>query len=86
MTGSIMLGLITALPGLAASVTAASPETFFSCVHKEDLPGLIKAWDEAVQGEKEYDQIFRIMRRQLIHLSVVLLGFHSGAGRRRSAL
>lgn len=62
MTGTIMLGLITALPGLAASVTAASPETFFSCVHKEDLPGLIKAWDEAVQGEKEYDQIFRIMR------------------------
>ncbi|QDT78510.1 Sensory/regulatory protein RpfC [Gimesia maris] len=44
------------------NTTSASPETFFSCVYKEDLPGLIKAWDEAVQGEKEYDQIFRIVR------------------------
>ena len=44
------------------NTTPASPETFFSCVHREDLPGLTKAWEKAIQGEQEYDQIFRVVR------------------------
>ncbi len=44
------------------NTTPASPETFFSCVHREDLPGLTKAWENAIQGEQEYDQIFRVVR------------------------
>ncbi|WP_187782225.1 CheR family methyltransferase [Gimesia chilikensis] len=42
--------------------TRACPETFFSCVHEDDLPGLQRAWGDAIQGDKHYDTTFRIIR------------------------
>ncbi|KAA0131449.1 PAS domain-containing protein [Gimesia chilikensis] len=42
--------------------TTACPETFFSCVHEDDLPGLQQAWGDAISGVKHYDTTFRIIR------------------------
>ncbi len=44
------------------NTTIASPEAFFACVYREDLPELNEAWEQAIQGEKDYDQVFRIVR------------------------
>ena len=48
------------LLGISADVTP-SPETFFQCVHPDDLEQMKTDWEKATNGEQSYRKSFRIV-------------------------
>lgn len=55
-------GSLNRLLGLPAESLTASVEDFFSYVHSEDLPGVRRAYEEALAGDGFYRAEFRVVR------------------------